>query len=56
MSVSRDRHVRVFPPNAIVPIPHVNAIDALSDVFHSRCSADHVKTVGHHVEGGKAPR
>lgn len=56
MSVSRDRHIRVFSPNVIVSIPHIDAVDTLSGVFRGRCSADHVKTVGYHVEGGKAPR
>lgn len=56
MSVSRDRHIRVLSPNVIVSIPHIDAVDTLSGVFRGRCSADHVKTVGYHVEGGKAPR
>lgn len=56
MSVSGDRHVGVFFPYVIDCIPYVDAVDAVSGVLRRRRSTNDVKTVGHHVEGGKASR
>lgn len=55
MSVPSDRHIRVFLPRAIVSVPNIDTVDALSGVLRGRCTADQVKTVGHYVERSETP-